>query len=329
MKYFEVFKAGNYPQGKFTKAAVEELSKTYDPSFCEAPITLDHEQSGPAYGWVDNLKSENGILKASFKDLSEDLKEFVGQGKYKKISIEIYRELEGKKPYLKAVSFLGASIPQVKGMKAVEFKDGESDTYIFEAVVENKEDSDDDDDTDSLKATIEDLTKQVADFKEKAKKNTEIKDLKTQVKDLTIQLAKFKDDAAGKDELAKELRDIKDNLRTKDFNEFIDKHIEAGVLTPAQKDGVFSILCDLDNVKKFNEASSGIEDFKSFITTLPKQIEFGEVGTKKKVGTKSADHDEFPDASEESLEVYKEATALAEKENIDFKEALLKLNKGV
>ena len=44
MKYFEVFKAGNYPQGKFTKEEVQELANNYDPSFCEAPITLDHEQ---------------------------------------------------------------------------------------------------------------------------------------------------------------------------------------------------------------------------------------------------------------------------------------------
>ena len=56
MKYFEVFKAGNYPQGKFTKEEVQELAKNYDPSFCEAPITLYHEQKGPAYGWVDKLK---------------------------------------------------------------------------------------------------------------------------------------------------------------------------------------------------------------------------------------------------------------------------------
>ena len=27
MKYFEVFKAGNYPQGKFTKEEVQELAK--------------------------------------------------------------------------------------------------------------------------------------------------------------------------------------------------------------------------------------------------------------------------------------------------------------
>ena len=321
MKFFEVFKAGNYPQGKFTKAEVEELAKNYDPSFCEAPITLDHEQKGPAYGWVENLKEEGGVLKATFKDLSDDLKEFVNQGKYKKISIEIYRELEGKKPYLKAVSFLGASIPQVKGMKAVEFKDGESDTYIFETVIE---DSEEDEDTEVLKATIDDLTKQVADFKEKAKKNTEIKDLKSQVKDLSIQLAKFKDDAAGKDELAKELKDIKDNLRTKDFNEFIDKQIETGTLTPAQKDAVFSILCDLDNVKKFDDASNSIEDFKTLITAMPKQIEFSEVATKKKSTTK-VDEEKYADADEDSVEIYKQAKALAKKENISFRDALLKI----
>ena len=321
MKYFEVFKAGNYPQGKFTKAEVEELAKNYDPSFCEAPITLDHEQKGPAYGWVENLKAEGGVLKATFKDLSDDLKEFVNQGKYKKISIEIYRELEGKKPYLKAVSFLGASIPQVKGMKAVEFKDGESDTYIFETEIQVSED---DEDTEVLKATIDDLTKQVADFKEKAKKNTEIKDLKSQVKDLSIQLAKFKDDAAGKDELAKELKDIKDNLRTKDFNEFIDKQIETGTLTPAQKDAVFTILCDLDNVKKFDDASNSIEDFKTLITAMPKQIEFSEVATKKKSTTK-VDEEKYADADEESVEIYKQAKALAKKDNISFKDALLKI----
>ena len=208
MKYFEVFKAGNYPQGKFTKEEVQELAKNYDPSFCEAPITLDHEQKGPAYGWVDKLKEEDGMLKATFKDLSDDLKEFVQQGKYKKISVEIYRELEGKKPYLKAVSFLGASIPQVKGMKAVEFKEGESDTYIFEAQIEDEEGTEN---IEELKSTIEDLKGQISKFKEDSKKAETIKSLKSQVADLTVQLAKFKDEAAGKDELAQELKDIKVN----------------------------------------------------------------------------------------------------------------------
>ena len=321
MKYFEVFKAGNYPQGKFTQAEVQELAKNYDPSFCEAPITLDHEQKGPAYGWVDKLKEENGKLKATFKDLSDDLKEFVNKGKYKKISVEIYRELEGKKPYLKAVSFLGASIPQVKGMQAVEFKEGESDVYIFEAEVEENNDAEE---IENLKSTIADLKGQVAKFKEDAKKNTEIKSLKEQVKDLTIELAKFKDEAAGKDELAKELKEIKENLRTKDFNEFIEQHISQGILTPANKDAVFSILCDLDNIKKFDATSDSIDTFKSFISALPKQIEFDEIA-KKKATKKEDEALKYADADEESLEIFREAKALAEAENISFKDALLKI----
>ena len=321
MKYFEVFKAGNYPQGKFTQAEVQELAKNYDPSFCEAPITLDHEQKGPAYGWVDKLKEENGKLKATFKDLSDDLKEFVNKGKYKKISVEIYRELEGKKPYLKAVSFLGASIPQVKGMQAVEFKEGESDVYIFEAEVEENNDAEE---IENLKSTIADLKGQVAKFKEDAKKNTEIKTLKEQVKDLTIELAKFKDEAAGKDELAKELKEIKENLRTKDFNEFIEQHISQGILTPANKDAVFSILCDLDNIKKFDATSDSIDTFKSFISALPKQVEFDEIA-KKKATKKEDEALKYADADEESLEIFREAKALAEAENITFKDALLKI----
>ena len=168
-----------------------------------------------------------------------------------------------------------------------------------------------------------DLKKQVAEYKEQSKKNETIKSLKSQVADLTVQLAKFKDEAAGKDELARELKEMKDSLRDKDFNEFIDKQIDAGILTPANKDAVFSILQDLDNVKKFDESSNSIEQFKSFISALPKQVEFDEVAKKQ---TKKTDAEvKYADADEESLEIYKQATAIAEKEKISFKDALLKI----
>ena len=326
MKYFEVFKAGNYPQGKFTKEEVQELAKNYDPSFCEAPITLDHEQKGPAYGWVDKLKEEDGLLKATFKNLSPELKEYVSKGKYKKISVEIYRELEGKKPYLKAVSFLGASIPQVKGMESVEFKEGEADVYEFSIETEDENiETFSEEDVEELKNTISNLQTQIAQFKEDAKKQETIKSLKSQVKDLTIELAKFKDEAAGKEELAKELKEIKDNLRNKDFNEFIDKQIDAGILTPANKDAVFSILQDLDNIKKFDESSNSIDIFKSFISALPKQVEFDEVALKN-AKKKSNDDLKYADADQESVEIFNQAKNIAQEENISFKEALLKVN---
>ena len=312
MKYFEVFNAGNYPQGKFTKEGVQELANNYDPSFCEAPITLDHEQKGPAYGWVDKLKEEDGLLKASFKNLSPELKDFVSKGKYKKISVEIYRELEGKKPYLKAVFFLGASIPQVKGMQAVEFKEGESDVFEFEVQAEDDNvETYSEAEVEELKNTISDLQTKIAQFKEDAKKQETIKSLKSQVKDLTVELAKFKDEAAGKEELAKELKEIKDNLRNKDFNEFIDKQIEASILTPANKDAVFSILQDLDNVKKFDESSNSIDIFKSFISALPKQVEFDEIALKN-AKKKPNDDLKYADADEESVEIFNQAKTIAQ-----------------
>ena len=128
---------------------------------------------------------------------------------------------------------MGASIPQVKGMQSVEFKEGESDVFEFEVQAEDDNvETYSETEVKELKNTISDLQTKIAQFKEDAKKQETIKSLKSQVKD----------EAAGKEELAKELKEIKDNLRNKDFNEFIDKQIEAGILTPANKDAVFSIF---------------------------------------------------------------------------------------
>lgn len=128
----------------------------------------------------------------------------------------------------------------------------------------------------------------------------------------------------------KELDYLKNKIRDNEFENFVEKQLEKGILIPANKDVVLKVFKELDNVKKFDSTSNAIEDFKTFVSSLPKQIEFEEVATKKKANTTpTAEHDEFADASEESLEIYNEATALAAKENIDFKDALLKLNKGV
>ena len=332
MTFFEIFKAGTYPQGKFSKEQIEEIAKNYDPSFCEAPITLDHEQSGPAFGWVESLKSDKGVLKATFKDVTEDLKSFVNDGKYKKVSVEIYRELEGKKPYLKAVSFLGASIPQVKGMETVQFKEGESDIYTFEvATEESKPDKNNDEkEIADLKDKINVLQDKVNSFKQVENSNETIKSLNTKVDELTNELLTFKEKASDKDGIQKELDGLKNRIRDNEFENFVEKQLEKGILTPANKDVVLKIFKELDNVKKFDSKSDAVEDFKTFVASLPKQIEFDEVATKKKATTTpTAEYDEFADASEESLEIYNEATALAQKENIDFKDALLKLNKGV
>ena len=326
MKFFEVFKAGTYPQGKFTKKEIAQIAKNYDPTFCEAPVTIDHQQSGPAYGWVDTVKAEGDKLKVSFKEVPEEFEKDVNSGKYKKVSVELYRNLEGKGAYLKAVSFLGAAIPQVKGLEAIKFMEAESDTYEFDSYDEPEQFSEQD--IEDLKNQVADLENQLAKFKESNKKLETIKSLKEKIAVLSGEVATFKEKAQGKEEIEKELADIKAAIKKKEFEEFIDKQIDNGTLVPANKNTVLSVLQELDNIKKFGEDSTVVSDFKSFIESLPNQIKFGELATKEKQeDQQNEDVEKFANADEESLEIFKEAKTLAAKENISFKDALLKLNK--
>lgn len=329
MKYFEVFKAGTYPQGKFTKKEIAQIAKNYDPTFCEAPITIDHQQSGPAYGWVDDVKADGEKLKVSFKEVPKEFEQAVNDGKYKKVSVELYRNLDGKGAYLKAVSFLGAAMPQVKGLEAIKFMEAESDTYEFEGVNEDNEpEKFSEQDIEDLKKQVSDLETQVANFRENNKKLETIKSLKDKISALNDEVATFKEKAQGKEEIEKELSDIKNSIKKKEFEEFIEKQIDKGILVPANKNVVLSVLQELDNVKKFGEDSAVITDFKSFIESLPNQIKYGELATKEKQADPTdEDVEKFANADENSLQVFKEAKALAAKNNISFKEALLKLNK--
>ncbi len=330
MKFYEVFKAGVYPQGKFTKKEIAEIAKNYDPQFCEAPITIDHQQSGPAFGWVESVKADGEKLKVAFKDIPQEFEQAVNDGKYKKVSVELYRNLEGKGAYLKAVSFLGAATPQVKGLEQIKFMEAESDTYEFEE--EKPEDKTEEtatfsqEEIDSLKKQVEDLETQLAKFKESNKKTETIKSLKEKIAALTSEVATFKEKADGKEEIEQELNNIKTAIKNREYTEFIDKQIDKGTLIPANKDVVLSVLKELDNIKKFGEDSQIVNDFKSFIESLPNQITYKEIATKQAQADNTKEVEQFANADEESLEIFKEAKALAAKENIEFKDALLKLN---
>lgn len=328
MKFFEVFKAGKYPQGVFSSQDVEALASNYDPSFCEAPITLDHEQKGPAYGWVSGLKSDNGKLKASFRDVADELKDYVQAGKYKKISVEIYRELDGKKPYLKAVSFLGAAIPQVKGMNPVEFKEGESEVYIFETEFpEDEPEVKENQELIKLQEQVSELESQIKLFTDKGENNEIIVILQEKVQAMSAQISKMQDDSAARQKAEQELSRLRMQMRRTEFEQFLNEQIAYGNLTPNQRDLSLKILMILDSVPQFKQEDNSVEKFKELLKSLPKQVEFDEIATKSKHNNANPDVVDFENASDESIEIYKEAKSLSEKENIPFKDALLKLYK--
>ena len=129
----EVFRTGDYgDKGQYKEADLDALSADYDPKMHEAPVTVDHARSGPAYGWVKGLRRAGDRLLATIGILSGEFLDWVKSRAYKKPSIEIYRAFSRTgRPYLRALSFLGASPPEVKGLADPVFAD-EGEFAVFE-----------------------------------------------------------------------------------------------------------------------------------------------------------------------------------------------------
>jgi hypothetical protein len=130
----EVFRAGDYgPKGAYTSEDLRQIASDYAPACHEAPVTLDHRQDGPAFGWVAGLRCVGDVLVARLKDLHAALCDWIRQGAYKKRSIELYRSFaQTGRPYLRAVSFLGACPPEVKGLADPIFREDDGERVVVE-----------------------------------------------------------------------------------------------------------------------------------------------------------------------------------------------------
>ena len=119
----EVFRCGDYgPKGSYTEADLDAIAADYSAERHEAPLTLDHAQSGPALGWVGGLRRSGDRLVAAIRGIPEAVREVLRSGAFKKRSVELIRSLpDTGRPYLRAVSLLGAASPEVKGLRDVSF----------------------------------------------------------------------------------------------------------------------------------------------------------------------------------------------------------------
>lgn len=130
----EVFRAGDYAErGTWDEAALDQIARDYCPALHEAPVTVDHAQTGPALGWVESLRRVGQVLVARLRDLDPGFAELIRRGAYKKRSVELYPALpETGRPYLRAVSFLGACPPAVKGLADVVFAEAAGEPLVID-----------------------------------------------------------------------------------------------------------------------------------------------------------------------------------------------------
>lgn len=318
-KWIEVFKAGKYPQGNVTNADLQELVTNYDPKYFESPITIDHIDTGPSYGWVEKVKLDGDKLYALFHDVEESFQEDVKKGRYKNRSIEYYPNLDGKGKYLRAVSFLGAHPPAVKGMAPITFSEAKKitfpngdylafDEYRMPAVgrvlqnirewILEKFGSDEANkvinqfDIDALKEPLpsdnqafSDNNQQKFNLKELTVNPEEIEKLKAD----NTRLLKFQEDSL-KEKAA--FIAFKENIRKENYNKWLEEKTGKGQLLPKYKEEILTFMMALkeDEVIKFSEdkKENPVTIFKSFVDSIPANTFADLTGVKKYTGNNAS-----------------------------------------
>ena len=124
----------------------------------DAPAVIGHpDDNSPAFGWANALRLDSdGVLKAQFADTDDEFEGMVEAGKFRKRSASFYLN----PPSLRHVGFLGAMPPAVKGLRDIQFADGESVTVEISFSEENsmeKENENTQEDTKTFKEWMKEI----------------------------------------------------------------------------------------------------------------------------------------------------------------------------
>lgn len=138
-KWVDIFSTGTHTDDKgnihvIDASFLEKVAGNLNPDLHEPPAVIGHPQTdGPAYGWVCELRVDGEKLQAQFSDVDPAFEEIVREGRFKKRSASFYLNAPdapgGRVPALRHVGFLGAKPPAVKGLRNVDFNEGEAVTF--------------------------------------------------------------------------------------------------------------------------------------------------------------------------------------------------------
>jgi len=108
-------------------ALIDVAVAKFNAAAHEPPVCIGHPaDNAPAFGWVEGLKKQGGLLLAKFKQVQPEFAGMVKQGLFKKRSAAFYPD--GR---LRHVAFLGAAPPAVKGLPDMAFSEVAGATFEF------------------------------------------------------------------------------------------------------------------------------------------------------------------------------------------------------
>lgn len=334
----EIFAEGVWNGDKYTSEDLDQMIAAFDTVGFEPPLKLGHnseqekdlmKDGHPAFGWVGRVYREGTKLLADFKELPQKLYEALKRGNYKTVSSEIfwnYRHDGQTLPrVLKAVSLLGADVPAVTSLEAIENLYAQNADEVREYQVARASALDI---GEAAKTREQEIKKEERKMENEAK----VKELEDETKVLTNEnedLKKKNDklEAENKESKAK-LSEREAEVRTAKVKEFIVEQKAAGKIIPAIEKEAEALLISASEEKTYSFDAEGKtvelsqrETFERFIKALPKMIEFKEQGEEGDEIDFTGDEWDNP-----GKEVDRRAKVLMDKGEIkDYSEAMQKV----
>lgn len=341
----EIFATGTWHGDPYTEGDLDEMVRAHEDlrGQMDPPVKLGHaegqkllgQKNGhPALGWVKRLYREGPKLMADLTKVPRALYELIQKGAYRKRSAEVYWDYDagtGKKypRVLRAISILGADIPEVKTLQDLlalyDEEPGDWRVVTFDQGADGPpggasgagsepnrkgDASMPDDDVKKYQEQIE-AERKAREAAEKSARDAEEK-VKT-----------FESKVAAAEEEAAKLRAEK---RATEIGAFIDQQKREGRILPAHEGLVktFMEALDGDRVVKFSDGEKNLLDaFKAYVQGLPKLADFKEVSGGDKDG---GDKDDFLAAVKEYQEKhqgveYRDAVIAVAREKPDLYKA--------
>ena len=263
---WEIVRAGTWNGITLTTGDLDEMAETYDPAVHEAPLVLDHPSEeepahrGPAYGWVESIRSVGDKLLARINQVPEELRSIMESGRYKHRSIEFYRNFQGTgRKYLKRIALLGAAIPAVSGMDPLKFAEDGGPFVTVEYVEPQTKEED--------QPMSETYTRKQVDELVEAAVTKAVQEVEASGREhLTEQLAAKDEEAAALTERAEKglkdasarIEEVEAAAEKRGVEAFCQKLVAEGKVTPAEaKDLQATLLALPDDEASAIEFSEG------------------------------------------------------------------------
>ncbi|WP_043224802.1 hypothetical protein [Burkholderia glumae] len=330
-KPIHIFRAGTQTDmsGRVLEFAEADLAATataYDPKRHEAPIVIGHPRdNAPAWGWVASLSASAGNLQAEPAQVDPAFAELVDAGRYKKVSASFYHPDSPHNPvpgvyYLRHVGFLGAQPPALKGLRDVNFSDGDEGVVEFSdwgqelhaglwrrlrewLLTQFGQDTADqvipDWQIDSMRDTARQDDTPPSAFVERQPATAL---LTTQQENAAVTPEEMATLEAENTQLKQQLAEARaqerkaaDERRHDEHVSYAEQLVGGGTLAPKHKDAVVAVL-DFAAREPFEFGEGDAKQplasaFRSFLGELPKVVDFSEHATRERAGVAAASAD--------------------------------------